>query len=168
MRIKLITLVIIRTQSREQRKKKRLWWSYPRYLLMWNRERIPGIYGYLFDPQKTFHTRRAFPKASKRMRCFDSVATVLFLHSSFHLQLTFMWAETCSSQHSSPCVCDYHKSRIIQELHYHGCFPQLCLQTEVRSGEERSPGRSKSEYVFNSLVLSGKTLKWQQRLKTKL
>ena len=60
---------------------------------MWNGEGITGINGYLFDSQKIVCARRASPRASKRMCCFDFAATVLFLHSDFHLLLTFIWAE---------------------------------------------------------------------------
>lgn len=116
---------------------------------MWNGEEITGINGYLFYSQKIFCARRAFPEGSKRMYCFDFAATVLFLHSDFRLQLTFIWAESCSWQHLSPCVCGYSKSRVIQELNYHVCFPLLCLWTELRSGRRKIP-RRKNEYASTS------------------
>lgn len=118
-----------------------------RYLLTWNGEEITGINGYLFYSQKIFCARRAFPEGSKRMYCFDLAATVLFLHSDFHLQLTFIWAESCTWQHLSPCVCGYSKSRVIQELNYHVCFPSaLSLD---RSDRRKIP-KSKNEYASTS------------------
>lgn len=138
---------------------------------MWNREEITGINGYLFDSPKIFCARRAFPEGSKRMYCFDLAATALFFHSDFHLQLTFIWTETCSWQHLSPCVCGYSKSRVIQELNYHVCFPLFCLWTELRSGR-RKILRSKNEHASTSQIgwpyLEKHPNSSNRRLKTKL
>lgn len=137
---------------------------------MWNMEEITGINGSLFDPQKIFCARRVFPEGSKRMYYFDLAATALFFHSDFHLQLTFIWAESRSWQHLSPCVCGYSKSRVIQELNYHVCFPLLCLWTELRSGK-RKILRSKNEYTSTSQIgwphLGKHSNSSYQRLKTK-
>lgn len=137
---------------------------------MWNREEITGINGYLFDSPKIFCARRAFPEGSKRMYCFDLAATALFFHSDFHLQLTFIWTETCSWQHLSPCVCGYSKSRVIQELNYHVCFPLFCLWTELRSGR-RKILRSKNDHASTLQIgwsyLEKHPISSNQRLKTK-
>lgn len=137
---------------------------------MWDREEITGINQYPFDSQKIFCGRRPFPEGSKRLYCFDLAATALSFHSDFHLQLTFIWAETHSWQHLSPCVCGYSKSRVSQELNYHVCFPLLCLWMELGSGR-RKILRSKNEYTSTSQIgqpyLGKHSNSSNQRLKTK-
>lgn len=70
-----------------------------------------GINGYLFALlKKRKLCEKGFPKVCKKKKsglfCFVWFvflflieATVLFLYGDFHLQLTFIWAETCSWQH---------------------------------------------------------------------